>query len=220
MEQEYQFQETTLKKYFMSVAVAGTALFFNSTDVQAGEILLEGHRPKLTLHSDLRLRGDIKKQFSYFKKNADYYGALYINSQEDIAGEFWDTRSLALAKQSALKSCRLKSEDPSLCALYATVGPKKPAAGDGIRLSQSGNRLFKEYQRTQKDGKFGAFATTKYGHPGYSRNLSSEVEARATAIRYCRKSVKGVNANTSAHLVQNVMAGSGSKCSVIHVTRP
>ncbi|UWQ27959.1 hypothetical protein K3555_03545 [Leisingera sp. M527] len=209
-----------MKTYLFSAAVAATALFSNSTDVQADEILLEGHRPKLALHSDLRLRGDVKKRFAYFRKNADYYGALYVNSQEDISGEFWDTRNLALAKQSALESCRLKSENPSHCALYATVGPKKPSSGEGIRLSQTGNRLFKEYQRRQKDGKFGAFATTKYGHPGYSRNLSSEVEARATALRYCEKSVNGINANTSAHLVQNVMAGKGQECHVIHVTKP
>ncbi|WP_152615677.1 hypothetical protein [Leisingera sp. ANG-M1] len=209
-----------MRKHFIKAALTTAAILAAAIGAQAGEILLEGSRPKLTVHSEQRLRGELKKEFAYFKKNADYYGAFYINRQEEITGEFWNTRNMELAKQSAQDSCRLKSKTPSHCELYATVGPKNPAVGTGTRLSQSGHRLFKEYQRTQKDGKFGAFATTKYGHPGYSRGLSSEVEARATAIRYCEKSVQGMNENTSAHLVQNVMAGRGQECQVIHVTKP
>ncbi|WP_152610540.1 hypothetical protein [Leisingera sp. ANG-DT] len=209
-----------MRKHFFNAAALVTALCSLATSASAEEILLEGTRPKVTVHSAERLSGEIKRQFAYFRKNADFYGALYVNRAEDVAGEFWDTRNIALAKQSAQKSCRLKSQDQSLCELYATVGPRNPANGTGATLSQSGNRTFKKYQSLQKAGKFGAFATTGYGSPGYSWGYSTEVEARASAIRGCESGLEKIYKNTSAHLVQNVMDKKRDTCRVIHVSKP
>ncbi|MCB4454704.1 hypothetical protein [Leisingera sp. McT4-56] len=209
-----------MRKHFLNAAVIVTALSSITTYALAEEILLEGTKPKVTVHSEERLKGKVKKQFTYFKKNADFYGALYLNIQEDVGGEFWDTRNMELAKQTARKSCHLKSQNPSNCQLYATVGPKSPSNGKGITLSQAGNRLFRKYQMSHKDGTFSAFATTEYGAPGYSRNQHSEIEARATAIRFCEQSVEQINKNTGAHLVQNVMSDESGTCRVIHVTKP
>lgn len=209
-----------MRKHFINATVAAAAFFSMTAGVFAEEILLEGFRPKLAVHSEERLEGEVKKDFAYFRKHADFYGALYVNRKEDISAEFWDTRSMELAQQSARKSCQLKSQDPSHCELYATVGPKNPATGTGLTLSQTGNRLFKKYQQLQKDGKYGAFATTVFGAPGYSWGYDSEVEAKASAIRGCESSVENISNKTSAHLVQNIMKGEGDTCRVIHVTKP
>ncbi|MBY6067547.1 DUF4189 domain-containing protein [Leisingera aquaemixtae] len=208
-----------MEKHFLKTALTTAAFLSVSVGAWAEEILLEGFRPKLTIHSDERLKGGVKREFGYFKKNADFYGALYVNLQEDIAAEFWNAPNMAMAKQSAKKSCVLKSQDPSLCKLYATVGPKHPATGEGITLSQTGNRYFKKYQQSQKAGKYGAFATSGYGAPGYSWGYASEIEAKTSAIRACESKVEQMNSDTSAHIVRNVIEAEDLTCRVIHVTK-
>lgn len=90
-----------MKKHFTTAALAAATFFATAAIASAEEILLEGFRPKLTIHSDERLKGDVKKEFAYFRKNAVFYGALYVNLQEDLAAEFWNATNIELAKQSA-----------------------------------------------------------------------------------------------------------------------
>ncbi|WP_291738097.1 hypothetical protein, partial [Leisingera sp. F5] len=114
-----------MRHFLSGLAAAATVLFSTTCATQAEEILIEGTRSKLSINSDIRLTGDMKKSFAFFKKNAEFYGAMFVNPPEDLVGAFWNTSSLPLAKHYALKSCQSKSRTPSSCQAYATVLPKK-----------------------------------------------------------------------------------------------
>ncbi|MCF6430830.1 hypothetical protein [Leisingera sp. MMG026] len=209
-----------MTRFIAGIAAIATVLFTNTASLQAEEVLLEGYRSKVTVHSSFRLKGDAKKKFSSFKKHADFYAAMFVNLEEDLVGSIAETTSLELAVYYARKSCRLKSQRPSQCKLHATITPKKPAADDGTTLSQHGNIAFRKYQQRQVKGKYGAFAMTENGDTGHVWNRDTEIEATAGALKFCRQGVSNTARDNTAFFVQNVIEQKRDNCRVIHITQP
>lgn len=203
-----------------SLGATAALLFTAATVVQAETILIEGTRSKLSINSDIRLTGDMKKSFAFFKKNAEFYGAIFVNPAEDLVGAFWNTTSLSLAEHYALKSCKSKSRTPAGCQHYATVIPKKRQQGAGRTLSQSGNLTYAAYRKRQVKDTYGAFAITENGDSGFSWNAPTEIQAEAIAMELCAENVRANNRDASAHVLKNVLEAKRSKCRVVHVSHP
>lgn len=197
------------------------ALFCAAAQAAAAEtIVLDGTKSRTTVVSKVKLTGSMKTSFGFFKKNADFFGAFYINPAEDVVGGFWNTTSPGLADEYARKSCAAKSRTPSACQLYARVEPKTPAKAAGRHLSQSGNLSWAAYRQRQASGTYGAFAWNENGDIGFSWAGATEQGARDTALKLCRKDAAETNAAASALIRDKVLDPAKSACRVLHVTHP
>ena len=164
-----------------------------------------------------KLGKDTKKRVSNFKSKAGYYGAVAVNISEDVGGSTWDYHSLEQAKNHALKSCKAKSKSPANCILYAVSVPKGFAEGDsGFGISGFATKILTrgDLKKALKDDRYAAIAVSGMWSWGWSTSNTSIEDARADALKWCRKA-SGESKNSADNFwVTKVATAKDWKCSV------
>lgn len=183
----------------------------------AQSISVQSNRNTVETIEDFPLRGDARRAFKRFRRKADYFGSIYVNRHERLAGSFWSVNSIELADYYARAACQAKSQKPKNCVLYARVTPKDfTAREEGKTLSRAANMDFKEYLRLQNKDRFGAFAVSDNGAVGYSWAEASRKRAEDQALKRCAKSARKMMHDTEKLLRPVVASPSRHGCQLLH----
>ncbi len=202
----------------MSAALLAVCLISASV-ARAQDVAAETTRNILQATSTTELRDTAKSEFKAFRRKADFFGAIYINLTEDIAGAFWSANLLAVAEENARAACRVKSENPDGCVLYARVVPKNfDPMSDKIPLSRISTKEFREYSRLQNTDRFGAFAVNDNGAVGFSWAEASPGWAEDEALKRCAKSARKLLRKTPDILEPVVSLPNKQGCRLVHQT--
>lgn len=186
----------------------------------AEDVMPQSNRSKFEQLKDFSLKGDAKSSFRQFRRKAEYFGSIYVNRPERLAGSFSNVNSIELADYYARAACHAKSKNPRHCVLYARVTPKNfTAPENGETLSRDANSEFKEYLRLQNGKRFGAFAVSDNGAVGYSWAEPSRDFAEKEALKRCAKSALKLMRDVPKLLKPVVAAPSRQGCRLIHLSR-
>ncbi|WP_170360244.1 hypothetical protein [Ruegeria arenilitoris] len=206
-----------MKFYFRLAALLGAV---NAVTVPAvsAEIELNKSSKKTSVLMDLKLSKRQKSRFREFKTK-EYFAAFVVSGQNS-SGWVANRHSLAVAKEQSLRDCRLLSEYPDTCAVYAVTVPKDydPNFG-GTTLSQYGNSSFREYQKKNSASSSGAFVIAENGSVGYSWGFPDPIEAQENAILACESDVAKWLVSIKKQ-VRDKTPKSQTTCRVIHEARP
>jgi hypothetical protein len=184
----------------------------------AGSITAQSNKSKIEQINDFSLKGQAKADFKKFRRKAVYFGSIYVNRPERIAGSFWNVNSTELADHYAQASCQAQSKNPDFCVLYARVKPKNYIEDEKTNtLSRESNIAFKEYLRLQNGDRFGAFAVSDNGAVGYSWAESTRAMAIDEALKKCAKSARKLMRDTPKLLRPVVAAPSRHGCRMVHL---
>ncbi|WP_170374554.1 hypothetical protein [Ruegeria atlantica] len=206
-----------MKFYFRLAALLGAV---NAVTVPAvsAEIKLNKSSKKTSVLMDLKLSKRQKSRFREFKTK-EYFAAFVVSGQNS-SGWVANRHSLAVAKEQSLRDCRLLSEYPDTCAVYAVIVPKDyDPTFEGTTLSQDGNTEFRKYQKKNAPPSSGAFVISDIGSFGYSWRFSDRTEAQEAAILACESNVAKRLARMKKQ-VRDKTPKSQTTCRVIHEARP
>lgn len=194
---------------FASIALSQTA--------SAQEVAKQSNRTKVEMVKTFDLRGDARGAFRQFKRKSDYFGAIFVNRPERLAGVYSNANSPWLAEAYAQTLCHKKSRNPDYCVLYARSLTKdyEPAAF-AITLSHSANKEFREYLKLQNKKRSGAFAISDSGAVGYSWAEASTQVAQEQALRRCAKAANKALRETQDALKPLLSSPARQACRVIH----
>ncbi|MDA5558335.1 hypothetical protein [Shimia sp. MMG029] len=183
----------------------------------AQSVAIQSNRSKLEQIKDFSLKGEARSEFKEFRRKSEYFGSIYVNRPERVAGSFQNTNSVELADYYARAACQVKSKRPQNCVLYARVKPRKYKPTKNTQtLSREANIEFKEYLRLQDRKRFGAFAASDNGAFGYSWAEASWKEAEQEALKRCSKSARKLMRKTPKLLRPIVATPSNHGCKLVH----
>ncbi len=178
------------------------------------------NRSTLEQVKDFSLKGDARSAFRKFRRKAKYFGSIYVNRPERLAGSFSNVNSSTLADYYARAYCQAQSRNPKYCVLYARVVPRNYDPSDpGITLSREANKEFKEYLRLQSNDRFGAFAASDNGAVGFSWAEASRDIAEREALKRCSKSTRKLMRDVPKMLRPLVALPSHHGCRLLHMSR-
>ncbi len=190
---------------------------FSATLSGAQTIGLQGKRSELQQPMTFKLRGDARSAFKTFKRKAEFYGAFYVNPNENVFGSYWAAHDVGTADLYARAVCTAKSATPEACILYARVLPRKyQASASDVTMSRAANKEFQEYTRLQNRGRAGAFAISASGAVGYSWAEYSRAAAEKEALRRCAKSARQIFKNAPTQLRPIFASPLQQGCRTIH----
>lgn len=200
-----------------ALALLASIAFTQTASAQ--EIATQSNRTKIEMVKTFDLRGDARGAFRQFKRKSDFFGAIYINRPERLAGVYSNANSPWLAETYAQTLCHKKSRNPDYCVLYARSLPKNydPTAF-AITLSHTANKEFREYLKLQNKKRSGAFAISDSGAVGYSWAEASTQVAQEQAIRRCAKSANKSLRDTQESLAPLLSSPARLACRVIHTS--
>lgn len=185
----------------------------------AGSLTTQSNKSKLDQVNDFSLKGQAKVDFRKFKRKAVYFGSIYVNRPERIAGSFWNVNSVALADYYAHAACQAQSENPQYCIPYARMMPKNFVPNENkVTMSRESNIAFKEYLKLQNGDRFGAFSISDNGAVGYSWAESTRSRAIEEAQKRCAKSARSLMRETPKLLRPVVAAPSRHGCRTVHLS--
>ncbi|MFY0618434.1 hypothetical protein [Shimia sp.] len=183
----------------------------------AQEVVQQSNRSVLVEIKNFALKGDARSDFKQFKRKTEYFGSIYVNRSERLAGYYSNANSIVLADFYARAACHAQSKNPKYCVLYARVLPKDfEPQSFGETLSRTANKEFLEYQRLQNNDRFGAFAVSDNGAVGYSWAEATRKVSEDQALKRCAKSARKILRNTPDHLLALVSSPGRQGCRLIH----
>ena len=163
-----------------------------------------------------------RNSFKAYRSNKAYFGAFYVVPGTDHG--FWtrNFHDFDLAKSAAKKGCEIISKGGD-CQLYALLYPKgiDPNARGVKGMSRGASKdLGGRYLRSQKKGKYGAFALNKaYGY-GVSFGWDSKEEAQEAALEFCKVSSSKALAPLGIEARKWARQRGLEKCTTISVHTP
>ena len=185
--------------------------------VMAQDIAVQSNRSRIQMIKDFDLRGDARSEFRQFKRKGEFFGAIYVNRPERLAGAYTNANSTFLADAYARTLCQVRSKNPDYCVLYAFMLPKNyDPMISGVSLSRAANKDFREYRSLQNSDRSGAFAVSDNGAVGYSWAEASPEKAASEALRKCAKSARKILRKTPEDLKPIVSIPSRQDCRLIH----
>ena len=183
---------------------------------------LFGNTVRIATVPGIKLSRVQRDSYRNYRSKKAYFGAYYVVEGTDHG--FWtrEFHNFDLAKAAAKKGCELISKGGD-CKLYALVYPDgiDPNAQGVEGFSLPAAKDFKtRYKRSQKKGKYGAFALNKaYGY-GVSFGWNSSKEARAAAMEYCKVSSSKALAPLGIEARKWARARGMEKCTVVDTHSP
>lgn len=151
-----------------------------------------GPKAKVGHVQGVQLRPSQKSHYQQFRKQKNYFGAFYINTELDKSFSVRGFHDLAIARRAALKGCEEVSKGQGTCQAYGEVLPanmpfdQRQAAGMGQKTREV---FLGEYPDKQTQTGFGAFAISGAYNYGLSYNWENAEEAREAALGYCNSGV-------------------------------
>ncbi len=196
-------------------------------EVSAVSVETFGKGNQRVLHSKYKLSRSQRDAYKLFRKKTGYFGAIGVHKEGEVYFWIGDMHDLETARLFGKRGCERTAEregkDPSLCVLYASVMPKgmNPRTGKAAGLSEEAfDVFFDKYLKTQKPGRFGAFAISRISHWGYTSNRVNAAEAEGAAIASCEAVAARMISGWSNEVRRNISQLKLNKCRVIHTHWP
>lgn len=175
------------------------------------------------LYSEAKLGKHSQKYFRDFKKDALYFGAFYVNSEEDVSWYLTGMPSIKDAERIALTECERESKGKNRCKLYALLVPKGFPAGaqDGGGVSEPSAKTFhKDYLKNVKPGKYAALVQNGMGGSGFAWGYDSAEDAIDRATLHCQANLSTYLTTFSREARNNIKKLGLATCSIIDKRGP